>query len=204
MNVAVATWFDISVNVQLAWTPDVAQAPPQPSKVDPKVESVFGVAVTVTTVPASYVPPAGFRKTLPLPVPSVVTVNVTCSGRTVITIVFCFEPHTAVTVAVPAVTPTPCVTGLPVSRRTAGLLDVNTQTTPCMATPPGPTGVAPMVVVSPTRGLVDVAVICTEVTSSCTEVTSSAGDVPVSPSLHPAVSTTTNATVVSLRLCKRG
>ena len=44
------------------------------------------MAVSVTTVPSSYTPPAGLRATLPAPTPDVVTVRVCCTGGGVSTV----------------------------------------------------------------------------------------------------------------------
>jgi hypothetical protein len=71
LNVAVTAWLEFIVTVQL---PVPEQAPDHPANVEP----VFGVAVSVTAVPAAklrqpepHEVPAGKALTVPLPVPDV-------------------------------------------------------------------------------------------------------------------------------------
>src|SRR5438445_10861716 len=80
VKVAVTDRAALMLTVQVV--PEAASQPLQPVNVDP----VAGVAVRVTTVPLSkaaeqvapQLSPAGAEVTVPLPVPAVVTVRVSC------------------------------------------------------------------------------------------------------------------------------
>ena|ERR1700733_394278 len=80
LNAAVTAWLALIVTVQ---PPVPEQAPDQPANVEP----VFGVAVSVTTVPTAKVwqpepheVPVGEELTVPVPVPDVVMVRVVRVG----------------------------------------------------------------------------------------------------------------------------
>ena len=75
LNAALTAWLEFIVTVQL---PVPEQAPDHPANVEP----VFGVAVSVTVVPAPklrqpdpHEVPAGEEATVPLPVPDVPVVS---------------------------------------------------------------------------------------------------------------------------------
>jgi hypothetical protein len=69
LKVAVTEAAAFIVNVQDGEVP--LQAPDQPTKVEP----VFGVAVSLTTVPGLNVEPVGLFVTIPLPVPALLMVR---------------------------------------------------------------------------------------------------------------------------------
>jgi hypothetical protein len=108
LNVAVTVWFELIVTVQ---PPVPEQAPDHPANVEP----VFGVAVSVTTVPAAklrqpepHEDPVGEELTEPLPVPGVDMVRVAdpwVELPTVRPVVPVTVPEVAVIVVLPADTP---------------------------------------------------------------------------------------------------
>jgi len=108
LNAAVTAWVELTATVQL---PVPEQAPDHPANVEP----VFGVAVSVTAVPAAklrqpepHEVPAGEELTEPLPVPDVVMVRVAdpwVELPTVRPVVPVTKPEVAVIVLLPADTP---------------------------------------------------------------------------------------------------